>query len=187
MKNISFGLYRFLPGCQKSDIKETKNGIYFCTGESNVEVMLGGITFSYYFLRKQLFRNVASLLCIPPFFWCHWGRALWFHLTASWHPSQAPGQGEGARDARLALGSDKAFHPLKVTLTLGAGPIGCQLLWTCHGLLSTLMMTTARSRPAQHCMWTLSLSFFFSLSLQHYVKNALCINLVFFYFDWSGG
>lgn len=68
MKNISFGLYRFLPGCQKSDIKETKNGIYFCTGESNAEVMLGRITYSYYFLRKQLFRNVASLLCIPPFF-----------------------------------------------------------------------------------------------------------------------
>lgn len=53
MKNISFGLYRL---CQKSDIKETKKGIYvyFCTGASNAKVMLGRT--------KQLFRNVASFL-----------------------------------------------------------------------------------------------------------------------------
>ncbi len=114
-------------------------------------------------------REIASLFCLMFFgyFWWRGGRALLFHLTAGGHPSRAPGQGEGACDARLALGSDKALPPLKVTLTpwkLSAGPVGCQLLWTCHGLLSTLMMTTARGRPAQHCMRTGEDPSFFSLS-----------------------
>lgn len=100
---------------------------------------------------------ITSLPNVVGYFWWCGGGALRFHLNAGGHPSRAPGQGEGARDARLALRSDKALPSLKVTLTpwkLSAGPVGCQLLWTCHGLLSTLMMTTARGRPAQHCMRT---------------------------------
>lgn len=98
---------------------------------------------------------ITSLLNVFGYFWWCGGGALQFHPNAGGHPSRAPGQGEGVCDARLALRSDKALPRLKVTLTpwkLSAGPVGCQLLWTCHGLLSTLMMTTARGRPAQHCM-----------------------------------
>lgn len=164
-EKYQLGAVSVLPRCQKSDIKETKKGIYifFCTGESNA----GQDYISYFEKVVVLECCITSLLFT--YFWWHGGRALWFHLTASGHPSQAPGQGEGACDARLALGSDKALHPLKVTLSLwklSAGPISCQLLWTCHGLLSTLMMTTARSRPVQHCMWTFSLLFPFFLCLK---------------------
>lgn len=122
-----------------------------CVLLESLKVMLGRF--------ERFCREIASLsgLMFFGYFWWHGGRALRFHLTAGGHPSRAPGQGEGACDARLALGSDKALPPLKVTLTpwkLSAGAVGCQLLWTCHGLLSTLMMTTARGRPAQHCMRT---------------------------------